>query len=413
METYLVGGAVRDRLLGRSVKDRDWVVTGSSPEEMIGLGFRPVGKDFPVFLHPQSHEEYALARTERKVAPGYHGFSFHASPEVTIEEDLRRRDLTINAIAEDMHGQLIDPYGGQQDIADRCLRHVSDAFAEDPVRVLRSARFAARLAPYGFALADETMQLMRDMVASGEVDALVAERVWQELGQVLTEPQASVFFSVLRDCRALIRLFPELDALFGVPQTEIHHPEIDTGLHTMLALDYAATAGMAAEVCFAVLCHDFGKAVTAAKYWPHHRGHERTGVRIVEAFCSRLRVPRRFRDLAKLVCEYHTHCHRAVELRPASVLRLLEAIDAFRRPQRLDDFVAACLADARGRKGFDDIGYPQAGILAEALAAARAVDISGLCRQGNSGEKLKRLIRSQRVAAIKAQRALPSDDLSG
>ncbi len=408
VKTYLVGGAVRDRLLGRPVKDRDWVVTGSSPEEMIARGFRPVGKDFPVFLHPETHEEYALARTERKVAPGYHGFVFHADPAVTIEEDLGRRDLTINAIAEDPDGRLIDPFGGRQDIADRRLRHVSAAFSEDPVRLLRVARFAARLAPHGFSVAEETMRLMRQMVTSGEVDALVAERVWQELESALAETRPSVFITVLRECGALARLFPEIDRLFGVPQPARYHPEIDTGLHTLMALDYAAAAGNDSVVRFAVLCHDLGKAMTPRECWPRHHGHEDAGVPAVEALCARLRAPRRMREMAVLVCRYHTHCHRAAELRPASVLKLLEAIDALRRPERLQAFVAACLADARGRQGLTDSDYPQADLLRQALATARAVDLSGLCQQGLAGEKLKQAIRRARIDAIAGRRALPS-----
>ena len=410
MKVYLVGGAIRDRLLGLPVYDRDWVVTGTTPEEMTRRGFKAVGRDFPVFLHPETHEEYALARCERKVAPGYHGFRFHATPEVTIEDDLRRRDLTINAMAEDETGRIIDPFGGRRDLESRILRHVSPAFAEDPVRILRLARFAARFAALGFRVADETMALMRQMVEDGEVDALVPERVWQECVRALDEATPSVFFSVLREAGACARLFPELDRLFGVPQPAAHHPEIDTGLHTLLALDYAAREGMESEVRFAVLCHDFGKGLTPPEDWPRHIAHEQRGLAPVRALADRYRVPRRFRELAVIVTRYHTLCHQAARLRPATLLGLLESVDALRRPERLEAFLGACLADARGRAGLETAAYPQAGIVRAALAAARRVDVASLRREGLEGRALAERIRQARIAAIAADRrgrALP------
>lgn len=413
MKVYLVGGAIRDRLLGLPVYDRDWVVTGSTPEEMEALGFKAVGRDFPVFLHPETHEEYALARSERKIGPGYHGFRFHASPEVGIEDDLRRRDLTINAMAEDEDGHLIDPFGGRRDLERRLLRHVSPAFAEDPVRILRLARFAARFATMGFTIAPETREIMHRMVESGEVDALVPERVWQEFVRALDEARPSVFITTLRDCGACARLFPDIDRLFGVPQPAVHHPEVDTGQHTLLALDYAAGRGEIAEVRFAVLCHDLGKGLTPRENWPGHRGHERRGLAAIDALADRYRIPRRFRDLARIVCRYHTHCHRAQTLRPATMLHLLEAIDALRRPARLEPFLAACLADARGRKGFETRAYPQADIVRQALAAVRTVDVQALCREGLKGAALAERLRQERIRAIAQSRTLPSKVRSG
>ncbi len=417
MKTYLVGGAIRDRLLGLPVSDRDWVVTGATPAEMEARGFKSVGRDFPVFLHPETHEEYALARSERKVAPGYHGFEFQADPTVTIEDDLLRRDLTINAMAEDEAGRLIDPFGGCRDLEARILRHVSPAFAEDPVRILRLARFAARFASLGFRVADETMALMRSMVEAGEVDALVPERVWQECVRALAEPTPSVFFEVLRGSGACGRLFPELDRLFGVPQPPAHHPEVDAGVHTLLALDYAAAEGMSAEVRFAVLCHDFGKAMTPKEEWPRHIAHEHRGVAEVEALAERYRVPRRFRELAVLVTKHHTVCHQAERLRPGTLLSLIEHIDAFRRPERLESFLDACLADARGRRGLKGRPYPQADRIRRAFEAARRIDARELLRQGLDGKALAGRLRDRRIAAIAAVTrrpdALPSGGGSG
>jgi tRNA nucleotidyltransferase (CCA-adding enzyme) len=401
MQTYLVGGAVRDRLLGRPAKERDWVVVGTTPAEMSALGFQPVGKDFPVFLHPETHEEYALARTERKTGPGYHGFAFYSAPGVTLEDDLRRRDLTVNALAEDEHGKLIDPYGGQRDLDARLLRHVSPAFAEDPVRVLRVARFAARFAPLGFKVAPETLTLMRQMVTNGEVGALVAERVWQETVKALATERPSVFFRVLRECDALARVFPELDRLFGVRQPEKHHPEIDTGVHVMLVLDQAARLSADNVVRFAALVHDLGKGTTPKDILPHHYGHEERGVKLVEALCERLRVPREYRELAVLAARYHGLVHRATELRPETVLRLLKDSDAFRRPQRFEQFLLACEADARGRTGFEDRLYPQADLLRRAFQAANSVplpDTSGL-----SGGEIGMQLQALRLNAIRQE----------
>ncbi|NUO72011.1 MAG: multifunctional CCA addition/repair protein, partial [Frateuria sp.] len=361
MRTYLVGGAVRDRLLGRAVTDHDHVVVGATPDDMLAQGFRPVGKDFPVFLHPDSAEEYALARTERKTGHGYHGFAFHADPGVTLEEDLARRDLTINAIAQDECGALVDPFHGQRDIEQRVLRHVSPAFVEDPVRLLRVARFAARFAPLGFHVAEQTMALMRTMVANGEVDHLVPERVWAETRRALGEAQPSAFLRVLRDAGALAVLFPEVDALYGVPQRAEYHPEIDTGTHLELVLDMAARLAPGDDlVGFCALCHDLGKACTPAEVLPSHVGHEHAGVAPLRALAARLKVPAEHAALAELVCREHLNAHRALELKPATVLRLLTTLDALRRPRRLDTFLAVCEADKRGRLGRSEAAYPQA-----------------------------------------------------
>ncbi|HRG49893.1 MAG TPA: multifunctional CCA addition/repair protein, partial [Pseudomonadales bacterium] len=357
METYLVGGAVRDQLLGLPVHERDWVVTNATPEQMLAQGYTPVGKDFPVFLHPETHEEYALARTERKTAPGYHGFIFHADPSVTLEQDLYRRDLTINAIAQDSDGKLFDPYGGQKDLQQKILRHVSSAFAEDPVRILRLARFAARFHHLGFSISDETLALMRNMVASGEVSALTAERVWRECERALGERNPQVFFAVLRQCGALAVIFPEVDALFGVPQSPQHHPEIDTGIHTLMALEQCAKLTDNTQARFATLCHDLGKALTPTDVLPRHIGHEGKSKPLVLALCERLGAPTEYRDLAVLTAVYHTHCHRALTLRATTLLELFENLDLFRRPQRLEPFLMACEADARGRTGFEQCDY--------------------------------------------------------
>jgi tRNA nucleotidyltransferase (CCA-adding enzyme) len=401
MQVYLVGGAVRDRLLGRPVKERDWVVVGASPEELERQGFVPVGREFPVFLHPQTHEEYALARLERKVGPGYRGFTTRFSPDVTLEEDLRRRDLTINAMAETPSGEVIDPYGGRRDLEARLLRHVSDAFMEDPVRVLRVARFAARYAELGFRVAEETVALMRRMTDSGELTALVPERVWQETERALGELRPEVFFDTLRACGALEVIFPELAALYGVPQPPRWHPEIDTGVHVMLALRYSASQGASTAVRFAVLMHDLGKALTDPQRWPSHRGHEEAGVPVIEALCARLKVPNGFRDLAVLTARHHAVVHRAAELRPVTVLKLLEATDAFRRAERFEEMLAACEADARGRTGLEAQPYPQRDYLRRARAAAAAVTLDESERQGLAGAAIGERIREKRLAAIR------------
>jgi tRNA nucleotidyltransferase (CCA-adding enzyme) len=397
---FLVGGAVRDELLGLPVKECDWVVVGATPKQMLARGFKPVGKDFPVFLHPKTHEEYALARTERKVAPGYHGFHFHAAPDVTLMEDLERRDITINAIARDTQGRLIDPHHGLSDLKDRWLRHVSPAFAEDPVRVLRLARFAARYDRLGFRVAPETLELIKTMVASGEVDALVPERVWAETVKALTEPNPAQFIEVLRACGALARIFPEIDRLFGVPQPPQHHPEIDTGRHVLLCLEQAVRLQADTVVRFAVLVHDLGKGFTPPSEWPRHIDHEQRGADLVKDFCQRLRVPRDYRDLAVLVTVYHTHCHRALELWPKTVLKTLQALDPFRKPQRFEQFLLACEIDARGRTGLEDRPYPQAERFRAAYEAAAAVQVRPFVEQGLQGQALAEAIRQARLMAI-------------
>jgi tRNA nucleotidyltransferase (CCA-adding enzyme) len=400
---YLVGGAVRDRLLGRPVVDHDHVVVGATPEQMLAQGFKPVGKDFPVFLHPDTGEEYALARTERKTGHGYHGFAFHADPGVTLEEDLARRDLTINAIAQDEHGELVDPFHGRRDLEQRVLRHVSPAFVEDPVRLLRVARFAARFAPLGFRVAGETMALMRTMVADGEVDHLVPQRVWAETRRALAEAQPSAFVRVLREAGALAVLFPEVDALYGVPQRPEYHPEIDTGTHLELVLDMAARLAPGDDlVGFCALCHDLGKARTPLDVLPRHIGHERAGVEPLRALSARLKVPTEHAALAELVCREHLNAHRALELKPATVLRLLAKLDALRRPQRLEAFLAACEADRRGRLGSAEADYPQADFLRAARQAAAAVSAARFVADGLSGPAIGEAIDKARVAAIAA-----------
>jgi tRNA nucleotidyltransferase (CCA-adding enzyme) len=406
MQVYLVGGAVRDRLLGRTVAERDWVVVGATPAELERAGYIPVGRDFPVFLHPQTKEEHALARLERKVAPGYRGFTTEFSPTVTLEDDLRRRDLTINAMAES-DGKIVDPHGGQRDLDARVLRHVSEAFAEDPVRILRVARFAARYAPLGFRVANETLELMRSMVVDGEANALVAERVWTETEKALGEPCPDVFISVLRDCGALRVVYPEIDALFGVPQPEKWHPEIDTGVHQLMALRAAVRLGGGVPARFAVLTHDLGKGITPASVLPSHHGHEEAGVALVEQLCARLRVPNHLRELAVLTSRYHTHVHRAGELRPDTVLKTLEACDAIRRPGRFSDFLLACEADARGRKGLEDRDYPQRAFFELARERVSAVALTPDERQGKSGEQIGLELRKRRLAAIEALQAIP------
>ena len=399
MQVYLVGGAVRDEQLGIAVSDRDWCVVGATPDEMIDRGYQRVGKDFPVFLHPETREEYALARTERKTAAGYHGFEFHTAPDVSIEEDLGRRDLTINALARDSDGQLVDPFGGADDIRLRLLRHVSGAFAEDPVRILRTAKFAARFAALGFRVAPETRDLMRQMVADGEVDALVPERVWKETEAALAGPDPRVFFEVLRSCGAMRVIFPEIERLFGVPQPAKWHPEIDAGIHTLMVLEQAGDLSADIATRFAALVHDLGKGTTPAEELPSHRGHEMRGCKLIRALSERLPVPRACRDLALLVAEYHTHCHRAAELNDKTIVRVLEATDAFRRPDRFEQFLLACEADARGRTGFEERDYPQADLLRQAFAAAAAVDAADIAQRSDEA-RIGENIRRARIAAV-------------
>jgi len=405
MKTYVVGGAVRDRLLGEPVNDHDWVVTGASPQDMLDAGYLPVGKDFPVFLHPGTHEEYALARTERKTAPGYRGFAVHAAPDVTLEEDLLRRDLTINAIAQADDGRLIDPYGGQRDLAAKVLRHVSDAFAEDPVRILRLARFSARWPD--FSVAPETLALMRSMVAAGEVDALVAERVWQELSRGLMERAPARMFEVLRDTGALARLLPEVDTLFGVPQPPQHHPEIDTGVHTLMVLDRCAATLQPLPVRYACLVHDLGKGSTPADILPRHIGHEARGEDLIRGVNERLRVPSECGELALLTAREHTNVHGSARLDAKAVMRLLERCDALRRPERFLQMLAACECDATGRLGLETAPYPQRARLAAALETAQDVDARAASaraiERGLKGEAIAAEIRQARVLALKAR----------
>ncbi|WP_096698362.1 multifunctional CCA addition/repair protein [Polaromonas sp. AER18D-145] len=416
MEIFMVGGAVRDALLGLPVQDHDWVVVGATPDELTALGYLPVGKDFPVFLHPQTREEYALARTERNTARGYRGFAIHAAPDVTLEEDLARRDLTINSIAAPARPQrdgagfeadfaaLIDPYGGQRDIRDKVLRHVTDAFREDPVRILRLARFAARFDD--FTVAPETMALMREMVNHGEVDALVAERVWQELARGLMERTPSRMFDVLRECGALQHLLPEVEKLWGVPQRPEYHPEVDTGVHLMMVLDMSARLQASLPVRFACLGHDLGKGSTAVELLPRHIGHEERGVRLLKDVCARLRVPTDCRELAEVVAREHGNIHRSAEFGAAALVRLLERCDAFRKPHRFDDILLACECDARGRLGFQNTAYPQRQRLAQALQAAQAVVTASIAEAaqaaGLSGPKIGDMIHAARVHAVQA-----------
>lgn len=400
MEIYLVGGAVRDKLLKLPVIEQDWVVIGETPESMLKQGFRPVGKDFPVFLHPQSHEEYALARTERKTTHGYKGFSVHAAPDVSLEDDLIRRDLTINAMAMTPEGQLIDPYGGQQDLQQRLFRHVSPAFCEDPVRILRVARFAARYRHLGFKIADETRTLMQSMVSTGEVDYLVPERVWSELFKALNESSPAAFFYTLKDCGALAKIFPELDNLFGIPQPAQHHPEIDTGVHSLMSLEQAALLSSSPEVRFAALVHDLGKAVSPKDKLPHHYRHETNGLPILDALCQRLRVPNTFKALAQQVMQYHTHCHQAAQLRAATLTDTLAALGAFKATNTLNAFLSACEADARGRTGFEHCDYPQADIFRLAAKAASTVDTSSVLTGKLQGAQIGAAIRQLRIRAV-------------
>lgn len=408
MQIYLVGGAVRDRLLGRPVHDRDYVVVGATPDSLLAQGYKPVGKDFPVFLHPHSGEEYALARTERKSGRGYAGFSFDTSTAVTLEDDLRRRDLTINAMAENEAGELVDPFGGKADLDARLLRHVSEAFLEDPVRLLRVARFVARYAPLGFRVAPETQALLREMVGNGEVDHLVPERVWAETRKALSEPQPSAFLRTLRDCGALVRLFPEIDALYGVPQRAEYHPEVDTGIHTEMVVDMAARLAPGDPLIgFCALVHDLGKALTPADQLPRHVGHEAGGVAPIRALAERYRVPAEYLELAVLCCRLHLNAHRAFELRPATVLELFEQLDGFRKRERVEQFLLVCSADKRGRLGLNDAPYPQADWLRGAYAAAAAIQARPFVERGLQGPAVGEAVRRERIAAIAAIKPEP------
>jgi tRNA nucleotidyltransferase (CCA-adding enzyme) len=399
MKIYLVGGAVRDQLLGVPFKDRDYVVVGSTVDEMLKNGFTPVGKDFPVFLHPSTKDEYALARTERKSGLGYKGFEIYASPDVTLEQDLQRRDLTINAMAQNEKG-LVDPYSGKADLEAKVLRHVSANFQEDPLRVLRVARFAARYAHLGFTVAPETMALMQGMTKSGELTALIAERVWQEISRALSEQSPEVFFEVLRKCGALAVILPEVDAMFGVPQPAIHHPEIDTGVHTMMVLQQAVVLSKNSVVRFAALTHDLGKALTPAEFWPQHRGHEKKGLAALKKLTSRLRVPNEYIDLAQKVMQFHTHCHRALELKPSTLLKLLDSLGAFRQEEKLDNFLLACEADSKGRLGLEKSLYPQADWIKQAFLAANEVNASEFVDQGLVGQEIGVAINKKRLEMI-------------
>jgi tRNA nucleotidyltransferase (CCA-adding enzyme) len=413
-QTYLVGGAVRDRLLGLPVQDHDWVVVGASPQALVDAGYLPVGKDFPVFLHPETREEVALARTERKTAAGYHGFAFHAAPDVTLEQDLARRDLTINAMAEDEHGAVIDPYGGQRDIQDKILRHVSPAFAEDPVRILRLARFAARFAD--FTVAPETVELMRAMVAAGEVDALVPERVWQELSRGLMERKPSRMLEVLREAGALRKLLPEVDALFGVPQPEAHHPEIDTGIHLLMVLDQCAATNAPLTVRYACLCHDLGKGTTRKEELPRHIAHEARSEKLAAQVSARWKVPTDCRALAELVAREHTHVHQSSGFGAEARLRLLERCDAWRRPDRFAELLWACECDARGRLGLENRDYPQRARLLADLAATQQVDLAATSAaaiaRGAKGPDVDRAVRRARLEAL-LQASAPGNVTSG
>ncbi|HDG1690159.1 TPA: multifunctional CCA addition/repair protein [Kluyvera georgiana] len=400
MKSYLVGGAVRDRLLGLPIKDKDWVVVGATPQQMLDAGYQQVGRDFPVFLHPDSHEEYALARTERKSGSGYTGFTCYAAPDVTLEQDLLRRDLTVNALAEDADGTIIDPYGGQQDLQQRILRHVSPAFAEDPLRVLRVARFAARYAHLSFRIADETLALMREMADAGELAHLTPERVWKETESALGTRNPQVFFQTLRDCGALKVLFPEIDALFGVPAPEKWHPEIDTGVHTLMTVSMAAMLSPDIDVRFATLCHDLGKGLTPKALWPRHHGHGPAGVKLVEQLCQRLKVPNDMRELAKLVAEFHDLIHTLPILQPKTLVKLFDSIDAWRKPQRVEQIALTSEADVRGRTRFEACDYPQGRLLREAWIAAKSVGNKEVIEAGFKGPEIREELTRRRIQAV-------------
>ena len=412
LNIYLVGGAVRDELLGLDITDRDWVVVGSTPDAMLNAGYKSVGKDFPVFLHPQTHEEYALARLERKTGPGYHGFAFTSDSSVTLEEDLSRRDLTINAIAKSSDGDLIDPYNGQTDLNRKLLRHVSDAFIEDPVRVLRVARFMARFAHLGFSIADQTMSLMQSMVANGEVNNLVAERVWQEMQGGLAAKTPRAFFDTLRECGALAVVLPEVDALYGVPQNAKWHPEIDSYIHTMMVLEQSALLSNYVTVRFAALCHDLGKATTPKEILPAHHNHEQRGATITEALCARLRIPKNPRDLAILSARYHTHCHRAPELKTTTLVDTLKALDVKRKPERFAEYLLVCEADKRGRSGFENTLYPQRKFMVDAALVLSAVDTAQIAKQTQDQSRIADEVRIAQINALKNWRLDTTQEFS-
>lgn len=400
MDIYLVGGAVRDQLLQLDVKDRDWVVVGATPQEMLNAEFQQVGKDFPVFLHPKTKEEHALARTERKSGSGYTGFTVYSAPDVTLEDDLIRRDLTINAIAQSNDGQLFDPHNGQQDLNDRILRHISPAFSEDPLRVLRVARFAARFAHLGFTVHPTTIELMRELANNGELNHLTSERIWQEMERALNTQSPQVFFNVLRECDALAVLFPELDALYGVPNPEKWHPEIDSGIHTMMVLEQAAKLTDDTEIRFAALIHDLGKAVTDPQLWPSHHGHGQRGLPLIEELCSRLRVPNTYKDLALMTSDHHCKIHRCDEMRKDTIIKLFDKTDAWRKPQRFKQFLLACEADARGRLNFEKAPYPQRQTMLSHLEKASNVNVQDIIKQGVTGAAIKPALFKARVEVI-------------
>lgn len=403
MQTYLVGGAVRDKLLGREVYDKDWVVVGASPDDMLNQGYQQVGKDFPVFLHPQTKDEYALARTERKSGKGYTGFVCDFSQDITLEQDLQRRDLTINAMALDEQGNLVDPFNGKDDLDNRILRHVSDAFVEDPLRVLRVARFAARYLEYGFRIADETLELMRTLAHSGELEYLAAERVWKETERSLLGANPQEYFRVLQSCDALNYWFKELADLWGVPNPPMHHPEIDSGIHTLMVLEQAAKLSPELDVRYAALAHDLGKGITPAEMWPRHIGHESNGVPLVESLSNRLKCPTKAKDIAKLVCELHIKVHTAFKLKPSTIVKMLNQMDAWRKPERFEHILLACEADARGRTGFEDRRYPQADYLRTCYKEASDIDVKAIMASGVQGAQIRDAIereRTQRVAAV-------------
>ncbi|MCU4639713.1 multifunctional CCA addition/repair protein [Acinetobacter courvalinii] len=399
MQVYLVGGAVRDHLLGHPYHEKDYVVVGATPEQLLAEGYQPVGKDFPVFLHPKTKEEYALARTERKSGVGYHGFQFFTDTSVKLEDDLVRRDLTINAMAMDENGTVYDPYGGQQDLQHKILRHVSDAFTEDPLRVLRVARFAARYASYGFKVAEETLQLMRKIAQSGELSALTPERVWKETSRALMEVHADVYFQILKDCDALEVLFPEINALFGVPQRPEYHPEIDCGIHTLMALKQACLANYALEVRFAVLVHDLGKALTPVDELPRHIMHEERGIPPVTQICDRLKVPTALKNLALIVCKEHLKCHQVKNLKPGTLWRLLQRLDVLRRPEKVEAFVQACECDAKGRLGLEQRPYPQAQYMLDAMQIVRNIRAQDL-PEHVSGPEIGEMLIQYRIDAL-------------
>ncbi len=405
MQIYLVGGAVRDKLLGIPHYDNDWLVVGSTPDEMLAQGFQAVGKEFPVFLHPKSHEEYALARTERKTGSGYKGFECYFAPDVTLEDDLLRRDLTINAMVQDQQGNLLDPCNGRKDLQQRLLRHVSDAFVEDPLRVLRVARFAAKLAHLGFTIASETLALMKTIVVSGELEHLTQERVWQEWQKSLTTQRPDIFLAVLRECGALAVVLPELDRLFGVPQPEKWHPEIDTGIHTLMVAQQAARLTDSPQVRFAAQLHDLGKGITPASEWPSHKMHEQTGLAEIQSLCERVRIPNEYRDLALAVCAQHTNIHRAAELKPSTILKIFNQLDLWRKPERLHQLLLCCVADHQGRKGCEQQAYPQQAIIQAAFDAAAGVEVQGVIADGFTGKSIREELDRRRVEAIKHSRA--------